>query len=132
MELLINITSGLVVNENVIRRRVMEKLPFMATENIMMESVRLGADRQEIHEIIRRYSQETAARVKQLGEPNNLIDLLADDPRIPLNKEQIIRQLDPDRYIGRCVSQVEHFLTDLADPVIARYHSGKIKADFDV
>ncbi len=90
LNIYINVTSGLVVYEKVTQRRVMEKLPFMATENIMMESVKRGGDRQALHEIIRVYSHEAAAKVKLEGGQNNLIDKIANDERIPLNKEEIL------------------------------------------
>ena len=111
-----------------ITRRVMEKLPFMATENIMMESVKRGADRQELHEIIRVYSHEAAARVKLEGAPNDLIARLAADERIPLNEAEIRAQLDPVLYTGRSASQVEEFLATVARPRIDRYYTGDVAA----
>ena len=111
----------MVVYDRVITRRVMEKLPFMATENIMMESVKRGGDRQQLHEIIRVYSHEAAYRVKAQGMPNDLIDRIAGDERIPLTKEEILRELDPAKYIGRSVSQTEEFLRDAVRPVLERY-----------
>ena len=122
LNIYINVTSGLVVYEKVIRRRVMEKLPFMATENIMMESVKRGKDRQELHEIIRVYSHEAAAEVKLNGAANHLIDKIAADERIPLTKEEILQELEPGKYIGRCVSQVEEFLSEIAQPILDQYH----------
>lgn len=121
LNIYINVTSGLVVNEQVIRRRVMEKLPFMATENIMMESVKHGGDRQELHEIIRVHSHEAATQVKQHGSQNDLIARLASDPQIPLGEEEIRRQLDPKFYIGRAPSQVEEYLRDIVIPLLASY-----------
>ena len=123
-----DVTSGMVVYEPVITRRVMEKLPFMATENIMMESVKRGADRQELHEIIRVYSHEAAARVKLEGAPNDLIARLAADERIPLNEAEIRAQLDPVLYTGRSASQVEEFLATVARPRIDRYYTGDVAA----
>lgn len=128
----INVTSNLVVNEKVIEKRVMEKLPFMATENIMMESVKRGADRQEIHEIIREHSHAAAARVKTLGLDNNLIDLLAEDKRIPLDKAEIISQLSPDKYIGRADRQVDKFLDEVVSPVLERNFKKDITATLNV
>ena len=127
----INITEGIVVYDRVINRRVMEKLPFMATENIMMESVKRGGDRQALHEIIRVYSHEAARRVKVEGLPNDLIDRIAADERIPLTKEEILSQLDPIKYIGRSVSQVEEFLAQTVAPVLKRYPEG-ITAELNV
>ena len=123
LNIYMNITSGLVVNDKVIRRRVMEKLPFMATENIMMESVKRGGDRQQLHERLRVHSHAAAARVKREGEANDLIDRIAGDESIPLTREEIEAELDPAKYIGRCVSQVEEFLRDDVAPVLERYHT---------
>ncbi len=123
LNIYMNITSGLVVNDKVIRRRVMEKLPFMATENIMMESVKRGGDRQQLHERLRVHSHAAAARVKREGEANDLIDRIAADEEIPLTREEIEAELDPAKYIGRCVSQVEEFLRDDVTPVLERYHT---------
>ena len=117
----INISSGLVVYENVIRRRVNEKLPYMATENILMESVKRGADRQEIHEEIRVHSHNATANVKLKGEKNNLIEKLANDEKIPLSLEDIKAQLLPENYIGRCISQVDEFINENANPIIKKY-----------
>lgn len=121
LNIYINITSGLVVYEKVVTRRVMEKLPFMATENIMMESVKRGGDRQELHEIIRVHSHAAAAKVKLEGGQNDLIDRIAADEKIPLTKEEIVAQLDPAKYVGRSVSQVEEFLADVVNPILAKY-----------
>ena len=110
LNIYINITSGLVVNDKVVTRRVMEKLPFMATENIMMESVKRGGNRQELHEVIRVHSHAAAAKVKLEGGSNDLIDRLAKDDRILLSKEEILDQLNPAEYVGRSVSQVEEYL----------------------
>ena len=132
LNIYINVTSGLVVYENVINRRVMEKLPFMATENIMMESVKRGGNRQELHEIIRVYSHKAAAGVKLEGKPNNLIDLIAEDENIPLSREEIIKELDPAKYIGRSVSQVEEFLKNVAKPLIEKYYDGPVGEELKI
>lgn len=123
-----NVTAGLVVYEKVIHRRVMDKLPFMATENVMMESVKRGGDRQQLHEIIRVHSHEAAAKVKIDGGQNDLIDRMADDDRIPLSKEEILQQLDPNRYIGRSAEQVDEFLSTVAQPLLKRYYTGDVAA----
>lgn len=128
----INVTSGIVVYDRVINRRVMEKLPFMATENIMMESVKRGGDRQALHEIIRVYSHEAAARVKLEGKENNLIDKIASDERIPLTKEEILTELDPKKYIGRSVSQTEEFINEVVEPLLEKYYKGDVKAVLNV
>ena len=132
LNIYINVTSGLVVYEKVVNRRVMEKLPFMATENIMMESVKRGKDRQQLHEIIRVHSHAAAARVKLEGGQNDLIDRIAEDERIPLSREEILAQLDPALYIGRSVSQVEEFIEQEAKPVLEKYFRGPVEAELTV
>lgn len=132
LNIYINVTSGIVVYDRVINRRVMEKLPFMATENIMMESVKRGGDRQELHEIIRVYSHEAAANVKLNGGQNDLIDRIAADERIPLSKEEILKELSPEKYTGRAASQVEEFISGVSKPVIEKYYSSPIKAELNV
>ena len=128
----INVTSGLVVYEKVIEKRVMEKLPFMATENIMMESVKRGGDRQQLHEIIRVYSHEAAAKVKLEGGKNDLIDRIAQDERIPLSKEEILSELNPGKYTGRSAEQVEEFLSTVIEPILERYDGEEIKSELSV
>ena len=132
LNIYMNVSSNLVVYEKVVTRRVMEKLPFMATENIMMESVKRGGDRQELHEIIRVHSHAAAAKVKLEGGQNDLIDRIAEDERIPLTKEEILSQLDPKKYIGRSISQVEEFIREVSAPVIERYHSAELEGELKV
>ncbi len=132
LNIYINVTSGLVVYEKVVARRVMEKLPFMATENIMMESVRRGGNRQELHEALRVHSHAAAARVKLEGKTNDLIDRIAADEMFPLSAEEIGEELDPAKYIGRSISQVEEFLRDIAEPIIGRYCSEEIVSELKV
>ena len=132
LNIYINVTSDLVVYEKVINRRVMEKLPFMATENIMMESVKRGGDRQELHEIIRVLSHAAAAKVKLEGGANDLIDRIAADERIPLTKEEIIKELDPQKYIGRSVSQTEEFVKSVIDAILKKYNTESINAVLNV
>lgn len=132
LNLYINVTSGMVVYEKVISRRVMEKLPFMATENIMMESVKRGGDRQELHEIIRVCSHEAVKKIKLEGGENHLIQQLADDDRIPMTYDEICATIDPAKYIGRCPSQVDEFLTDIAGPLLCKYHTDNIEAEVRV
>ena len=116
-----NVASGLVVHPKVIEKHVLEELPFMASENIMMDAVKRGGDRQELHERIRVLSQEAGYHVKELGLSNNLIDLMADDPAFGMTKEELSAHLDPAAYIGRCPEQVEEFLTRQIDPVLKKY-----------
>ena len=132
LNIYINITQGLVVYDRVVTRRVMEKLPFMATENIMMESVKRGGNRQELHEALRVHSHAAARRVKLEGGANDLIDRIAADPLFPLSREEIVSQLDPALYIGRSVSQVEEFLRGVAQPILDRYSGGEIHAELRV
>lgn len=132
LNIYINITSGLVVNDKVVTRRVMEKLPFMATENIMMESVKRGGNRQELHEVIRVHSHAAAAKVKLEGGTNDLIDRLAEDDRILLDRDEIMEQLDPVKYVGRSVSQVEEYLEQEVKPVLDRYYKKSVEAELNI
>ena len=132
LNIYMNITQGLVVYERVVTRRVMEKLPFMATENIMMESVKRGGNRQELHEALRVHSHAAARQVKLEGGANDLIDRIANDPLFPLTREEIVSQLDPSLYIGRCVPQVEEFLRDTVQPILARYPDSDIRSELRV
>ena len=116
-----NVASGLVVHPKVIEKHVLEELPFMASENIMMDAVVRGGDRQELHERIRVLSQEAGRNVKDLGLSNNLIDLIAADPAFGMTKEELTAHLEPSRYIGRCPEQVEEFLTQEVQPVLEKY-----------
>lgn len=118
----VNVASGLVVHEKVIARHVLEELPFMATENIMMDAVKRGGNRQELHERIRVLSQEAGSNVKDKGLTNNLIDLIAADPLFCLSMEELTAHLEPERYIGRCPQQVMDFLTKDLAPVLAKYY----------
>ncbi len=117
----INVSGGLVVYDRVVERRVMDKLPFMATEDILMESVKRGGNRQELHEQLRVHSHAAAAKVKLEGGVNDLIDRIAADDAFPLTKEEILSHLDPKKYIGRAPSQVVEFLEDVVEPILARY-----------
>ena len=132
LNIYINVSSGLVVYDKVIERRVMEKLPFMATENVMMESVKRGGNRQQLHETLRVYSHEAAAKVKLEGGANDLIDRMANDPAIPLTKDEILEQLDPKKYTGRSASQVEEFLKEVIDPMISQYDSGNVEVQINL
>jgi len=116
-----NITSGIVVYENVIRTNLMQELPFMGTEEILMNAVLKGGDRQELHEKIRVYSMEAAREVKEFGRPNDLVDRIAKDETFGLTKEEILSALNPDNLCGRAVHQVEDFIKEEVDPVINKY-----------
>ena len=124
LRLVQNVTNGLHVNEKIIARAVEEYLPFIATENLMMEAVKQGADRQQAHEAIRRCSMEATARMKN-GEPCNLPQLLAQDSEFHLTEEQIRAGLQPEKYIGRCPEQVEAYLQTLA-PLLKEVQSSSV------
>ncbi len=116
-----NVASGLKVFEKVIRRHIMEELPFMATENIMMDAVKLGGDRQALHERIRVHSIAAGAVVKEQGLPNDLVSRIASDPVFGLTEEQILEKLKPEAYIGRAPQQVTDFLEGYVKPVLEKY-----------
>ena len=132
LEIYINVTAGLVVYERVVRRRVMEKLPFMATEDIMMEAVKRGGNRQELHEALREHSHAAARQVKLEGGANDLIDRILADPLFPLSRQEIAAQMDPARYIGRAPGQVAEFLEEVIAPILARYPDENIRAELNV
>ena len=132
LEIYINVTAGLVVYDRVVRRRVMEKLPFMATENIMMEAVKRGGNRQELHEALREHSHAAARKVKLEGGANDLIDRIVDDPLFSLSREEIDAQMAPEKYVGRAPSQVTEFLRDEIAPLLAKYPDESIQAELNV
>ena len=132
LEIYINVTAGLVVYERVVRRRVMEKLPFMATENVMMEAVKRGGNRQELHEALREHSHAAAAKVKLEGGENDLIARIAADPLFPLTREEIEEQMDPALYVGRAPGQVTEFLEGPVAELLARYPDEDIHAELNV
>ncbi len=126
-----NIASGLVVYPQVIARHLQEELPFMATEAILMEAVAKGGDRQDVHETIRRHSQEAAEKVKQEGGDNDLLERLAADP--VFKGIDLSVALDPARFIGRAPEQVDEFLNVVVAPIRARFANGaKLKAEIRV
>ena len=123
LNIYMNVASGLIVHPKVIEKHVLEELPFMASENIMMDAVKRGGNRQELHERIRVHSIEAGKNVKDRGLANNLIDLIAEDPAFGMTKEELTAHLEPGRYIGRCPQQVEEFLALQVNPVLKRYES---------
>ena len=127
-----NVAAGLVVHEKVIEKHVREELPFMATENIMMDAVKKGGDRQALHERIRQLSLEAGHTVKDLGLPNDLVERIASDSMFGLTRGEIEARLDPKAYIGRCPQQVEEFLTASVKPVLKRYASALEGQDTEV
>ena len=118
LDLCLNVVDGLVVYPKVIEKRLMSELPFMATENIMMDAVKAGGDRQELHERIRELSMEAGRNVKEKGLDNNLLDLIAADPAFGLNEEELKKTMAPAKYVGRAPLQVENFLKKVVDPVL--------------
>ena len=118
LNLYINIAENMVVYDKVIAAHVNRELPFMATENIMMESVKRGGDRQELHERIREHSMAAAQRVKGEGLDNDLIERIINDPTFNLSKEEILGIIDPNKFVGRAPSQVVEFIAEYVDPII--------------
>ena len=118
LDLCLNVVDGLVVYPKVIEKRLMSELPFMATENIMMDAVKKGGDRQELHERIRELSMEAGKRVKVEGLDNNLLELIAREPVFMTTPEELEKTMDPSRYIGCAPAQVEAFLKDVIAPVM--------------
>ena len=118
LDLCLNVVDGLVVYPKVIEKHMMAELPFMATENIMMDAVKAGGDRQELHERIRELSMEAGKTVKVEGKDNNLLELIAADPAFNLSLEDLQKSMDPSRYVGRAPRQVEVFLRDVVNPVL--------------
>ena len=121
LSLVINVVDGLVVNTSVIDRNLRRELPFMATENIMMDCVKNGGDRQELHERIRVHSMEAAKRVKQGDGQNDLLERIAGDSSFGVTMEQLESVLEPSRYIGRAPQQTTEFLTEQVTPVLEKY-----------
>ena len=118
LNILINVCDGLVVYEKVIRQRVMNELPFMATENIMMDAVKKGGNRQELHEKLRVHSQAAARVVKEEGGKNDLVERIAADPAFMVTREEIEAILQPEKFIGRSKEQVEEYLADIITPLL--------------
>lgn len=119
LDLCLNVVDGLVVYDKVITKRLMSELPFMATENIMMDAVKMGGNRQELHEKIRELSMEAGANVKREGKENNLLELIAKDPTFNMTEEDLQRTMDPAKYVGRAPLQVEKFLQEVVEPILA-------------
>ena len=118
LDLYLNVVDGLVVYPKVIEKRLMSELPFMATENIMMDAVKAGGDRQELHERIRELSMEAGKNVKVEGKENNLLELIAADPAFNLTLEDLQKSMDPSRYTGRAKEQTEAFIANVVQPVL--------------
>ena len=131
LNIYMNVTEDMVVYEKVIERRVMEKLPYMATENILMECVKRGGNRQQLHEIIRELSHEATRRVKMEGKSNNLIEAIAQNDAFALSMEEIKEQLNPALYVGRAPSQTVEFNKNVIEPILGKYEDN-IKSELSI
>lgn len=120
LDLCLNVADGLVVYEKVITKHLMAELPFMATENIMMDAVKKGGSRQKLHERIRQLSMQAAENVKKHGLENNLLELIAADEQFQLSLEELQAGMDPEKYVGRAPLQVEQFLKEVVNPVLEK------------
>ena len=125
LDLYLNITDGLVVYPKVVEADLRKELPFMATENIMMDAVKAGGDRQELHEAIREHSMEAGRQVKMEGKENDLLERIKNDPRFNITDEQLETILDPSRYVGRAPAQTEEFFAEYIDPILAKHPETK-------
>ena len=113
-----NVVSGLVVYPKMIEKHILDELPFMMTENIMMEATKKGGNRQELHEEIRQLSMQAGSVVKNEGKPNDLLDRIAAEPMFGLTKDELMKIADPSLYIGRCPQQVEAFISEVIKPLL--------------
>ena len=118
LELVIYVARGLHVYPRMCEKNLRESLPFIATENLMMEAVKKGGDRQSVHEAIRRHAQETALAMKEEGAPNDLLERLAADPALPLSREDMDTLLKPAAYVGLAPEQTERFVKDILLPAL--------------
>ncbi len=133
LDLCLNVVDGLVVYPKVIEKHLRAELPFMATENIMMDAVKAGGDRQELHERIRTLSMEAGRHVKEEGRDNDLLSLIAADPAFNLSEEELEKAMEPSRYVGRSPYQVTVFLRDTVSPVLeSRKEMLGLKAEVNV
>ena len=132
LDLCLNVVDGLVVYPKVIEKRLMSELPFMATENIMMDAVKAGGDRQELHERIRELSMEAGRNVKEKGLDNNLLELIAADPAFNLSLEELQKTMDPAKYVGRAPVQVEAYLNNVVNPMEANKEILGVTAEINV
>lgn len=133
LDLCLNVVDGLVVYPKVIEKHMMAELPFMATENIMMDAVKAGGDRQELHERIRELSMEAGRTVKVEGKDNNLLDLIAADPAFNLTIEELNKSMEPSRYVGRAKEQTTAFIEKVVQPVLDEHKEMLgIKAEINV
>ena len=133
LDLCLNVVDGLVVYDKVITKHMMAELPFMATENIMMDAVKNGGNRQELHEKIRQLSMQAGKNVKEEGRDNNLLELIAADPEFNLTLEQLQATMEPSKYVGRAPVQVDAFLANVVNPVLEKNQDELgVKAEINV
>ena len=133
LDLCLNVVDGLVVYPKVIEKHMLAELPFMATENIMMDAVKAGGDRQELHERIRELSMEAGKTVKVEGKDNNLLELIATDPAFNLTLEELQKSMDPAKYTGRAKEQTERFISQVVQPILDSHKEMLgIKAEINV
>ena len=133
LDLYMNVVDGLVVYPKVIEQHLMNELPFMATENIMMDAVKAGGDRQELHERIREHSMAAGRVVKAEGKPNDLLERIAADPAFGMTMEQLQKVMKPKNFVGRAPQQVEEFVAEVIRPILSQYQSELgMKAEINV
>ena len=131
LNIYMNVTNGLVVYPKMVRSRLMAELPFMASENIMMDAVKRGGNRQELHERIREHAMAAGKVVKELGEPNDLLERIAGDPAFGLSMEDLDKIVIPENYTGRSAEQVKEFIENCVRPALAAYH-GELGKDSEL
>lgn len=132
LNIYLNVSSGMVVYPKVIEKRIREELPFMATETILMDAVKRGGDRQELHEKIREYSMQAGARVKEEGKENNLIDLIKADAAFHMQPDEIDAIMDPRNFIGLANIQTEDFIRKVIDPILEKYSDLSMQGEINV
>ena len=131
LNIYMNVTNGLVVYPKMVRSRLMAELPFMASENIMMDAVKRGGNRQELHERIREHAMAAGKVVKELGEPNDLLERIAGDPAFGLSMEDLDKIVVPENYTGRSAEQVKEFIENCVKPALAAFH-GELGKDYEL
>ena len=131
LNIYMNVTNGLVVYPKMVRARLMAELPFMASENIMMDAVKRGGNRQELHERIREHAMAAGKVVKELGEPNDLLERIAADPAFGLSMEDLDKIVVPENYTGRSAEQVKEFIENCVKPALAAFH-GELGKDYEL
>ena len=131
LNIYMNVTNGLVVYPKMVRSRLMAELPFMASENIMMDAVKRGGNRQELHERIRSHAMAAGKVVKELGEKNDLLERIANDPAFGLSMEELDKIVVPENYTGRSAEQVTEFIENDVKPALAAFH-GELGKNYEL